>query len=62
MKRKHRTIEPFLTENIQSFSTGKHVEKELKKQFVILENEALLKSELKKFWTEYFDGKKSWER
>jgi len=41
---------------------GKNIEKIIKEEYEILEDEELLLGELKIFWTEYFEQKYPWER
>lgn len=62
VKRKHRDLPSFLLDNISKFRKGKHVEKQFTQYFNIIDQKALLKEELRIFWTTYLDNKKPWER
>ena len=41
---------------------GKHLDKIVNKKYTVLVKEDLLKENISEFWTEYLDGKMSWER
>lgn len=62
VKRKHRMLISFLADNLQSYPLSRHIEKEIKHQYLIEKDEELVKKELQIFWTMYFDGKNPWER
>jgi len=62
IKREYRRIIPCLKGQIKCLSTGKHLDKIIKRQNEILELDDLLKENLRKFWTQYLDGEKTWER
>jgi tRNA nucleotidyltransferase (CCA-adding enzyme) len=62
IKREHTDIKDFLAVQIKNLSMGKHIDKKVKKKYQIVEGEDLVKENLRIFWTEYLDGKMSWER
>jgi len=62
VKRTNRNFVPFLLENLPNYPFGRHIKKEIKKQFLILKETELAIKELQEFWTTYFDGKEPWER
>lgn len=62
IKRDYTEIKSFLQNQIKNLSMGKHLDKIVKDKFTILETEDLIKEDLREFWTEYLDGKMSWER
>jgi len=62
IKREYLDINHFLRDKIKNLSTGKHIDKIVKKRYSILEMKELFKDNLREFWTEYLDGKMSWER
>ncbi|HEC89653.1 MAG TPA: CCA tRNA nucleotidyltransferase, partial [Thermoplasmatales archaeon] len=62
IKRRYRELKSFLTENLSKMPLGKNIEKEIKEEYEILEDEELLLEELRIFWTQYFDQKYPWER
>ena len=62
VKRKYRELTFFLRENLLKMPLGKNIEKIIKEEYEILEDEELLLEELKIFWTEYFEQKYPWER
>ena len=62
IKREYRRIIPCLKGQIKCLSTGKHLDKIIKRQNEILELDDLLKENLRLFWTRYLDEKKTWER
>ena len=41
---------------------GKSIDQIIHKKYEILETKELLKNNLVDFWTEYLDGKMTWER
>ena len=62
IKRKYTNIQDFLDKEFKNLSLGKHLDKIRINQYKILEQKDLLNKDLKVFWTEYLDGKMSWER
>ncbi len=62
IKRDFIEIKHFLKENIRNLSMGKHLDKIVNEKFLILDTEDLQKENLRDFWTEYLDGKMTWER
>jgi tRNA nucleotidyltransferase (CCA-adding enzyme) len=62
LKREYLEIKDFLEDNLKEFSMGRHIDKNVKKEFSILEVDDLIIESLSKFWTEYLDGKMPWER
>jgi tRNA nucleotidyltransferase (CCA-adding enzyme) len=62
IKRQYTNIEKFLKNNLKTLSLGKHLDKIFMKKVEIQKNNELLTENLRVFWTQYFDGKKSWER
>ena len=62
LKRDYLDIKQFLRDHIKNLSMGRHIDKIVKKKYTILEIEDLLKENLRSYWTEYLDGKMSWER
>lgn len=62
VKRRYRELTFFLRENLIKVPLGKNIEKIIKEEYEILEDEELLLEELRIFWTEYFEQKYPWER
>jgi len=62
IKREYIDIKDFLSNEFKSLSLGKHLDKIAKKKYEILKTDDLIKEKLRVYWTEYFDGKMSWER
>ena len=62
LKREYIEIKDFLKDEVKELSMGKHLDKIVNKKYRIIELEDMLKENLKTFWTEYLDGKMSWER
>ena len=62
LQREYTRIIPFLTNILPTLSLGKHLESIMKQQSHIIDSMELFKEELSAFWTEYLDGKESWER
>jgi tRNA nucleotidyltransferase (CCA-adding enzyme) len=62
LRRDYTDIKDFLRINTKKLSLGKHIDKIVKKKYELLNFEDLLTNNLKEFWTEYLDGKMSWER
>ena len=62
IKREYRDIKDFLFKEFKNLSLGKHLDKVAKKKYKILNTNDLIKENLKIYWTEYLDGKMSWER
>ena len=62
IKRDFIELKEFLEYEIKNLSMGKHLDRIVKKKFTMLELDELLKENLREFWTEYLDGKMSWER
>ena len=55
-------LNKYLKEQVKNLSLGKHLEKSKQKGYKIIEQNKLLKNDLRIFWTEYLDEKKPWER
>jgi tRNA nucleotidyltransferase (CCA-adding enzyme) len=62
IKRDYTDIKQFLKDQIKNMSMGKHLDKIVNKKYSVLVKEDLLKDDIPEFWTEYLDGKMSWER
>lgn len=62
LKREYTNIKEFLKDNIQDISMGKHLDKSRDKKYEFVELDELLTDKLRVFWTNYLDGKMSWER
>ena len=62
LKREYKDIKDFLRDNTKKFSLGKHIDKIVKEKYELLNLEGLLTYDFKEFWTEYLDGKMTWER
>ncbi|MCK4364922.1 MAG: CCA tRNA nucleotidyltransferase [Thermoplasmatales archaeon] len=62
IKRDYTDIKQFLKDQIKNMSMGKHLDKIVNKKYSVLVKEDLLKENISVFWTEYLDGKMSWER
>jgi tRNA nucleotidyltransferase (CCA-adding enzyme) len=62
LKRDFVNIEDFLRYNILNLSLGKHLDKIDIKKINIVNIDKLIVRNLSCFWTEYLDGKMSWER
>lgn len=62
IEREYTDIKDYLSSEFENLSMGKHIEKEVKKNYEILGLEDLLINDLRVFWTSYLDGKTSWER
>lgn len=62
IRREYMDIKDFLKDHTKNLSLGKHIEKIVKKKYVILKIEELLTNNLREFWTGYLDGKMTWER
>ncbi|MCK4995729.1 MAG: CCA tRNA nucleotidyltransferase [Thermoplasmatales archaeon] len=62
IKRDYTDIKQFLKDQIKNMSMGKHLDKIVNKKYSVLVKEDLLKDDISEFWTEYLDGKMSWER
>lgn len=62
IKRDYEDIKNFLKDQIKNMSMGKHLDKIVRKNYSVLEKGDLLNKTLSGFWTEYLDGKMSWER
>ena len=62
VEREFTNIKDLLRDNIKTLSLGKHIDVIVQKEFSILKLEELLTENLRIFWTEYLDGKMSWER
>ena len=62
IKREYTEIKHFLKDQVTDFSMGKHIDQIVKKKYSILKKDDLIKINLAEFWTEYLDGKMTWER
>lgn len=62
IEREYIEISDFLNSQIKKLSLGRHLDKIVCRKFKILNLEGLLIKSLRCFWTEYLDGKTSWER
>jgi len=62
IKRDYIEMKDFLIDQVKSLSMGKHLGQIVRKKYIILEQDDLLKDNLRAFWTEYLDKKMSWER
>jgi len=62
IKRDYIEIKDFLVNQVRHLSMGKHLDQIARKKYFILEQDNLLKDNLRVFWTEYLDKKMSWER
>jgi tRNA nucleotidyltransferase (CCA-adding enzyme) len=62
VEREFTNIKDLLTDRIKTLSLGKNIDVIIQKEFSILKLEELLIENLCIFWTEYLDGKMSWER
>lgn len=62
IKREYTEIGSLLRDQVKNLSLGKHIDKIVKKNYVILNKDDLLIEKLRVFWTEYLDKKTSWER
>lgn len=62
VKRNYRYLKNYLEENLTNFSLGKHLDVIISNDYNILTQNELIKPELQKFWTEYLEDKKPWER
>lgn len=62
VKRKHRTLLSFLTDTLLTYPLSKHIQQELHHYYFIAKDEELMTTDLRIFWTQYFDGKYPWER
>jgi tRNA nucleotidyltransferase (CCA-adding enzyme) len=62
IKRQYTEVIPFLKEQIKCLSMGKHLDQIIRKKYEIIELDMLLNEKFSLFWTEYLDGKESWER
>ena len=62
IKRDYTDIKQFLKDQIKNMSMGKYLDKIVNKKYMVLVKEDLLKEDISEFWTEYLDGKMSWER
>jgi len=62
IKRKYRELRSLLESEIKNISLGKHLENEFIKSYKVIENNDLLISNLRIFWTEYFEDKHPWDR
>lgn len=62
IKRDYIEIKDFLAGQVKNLGMGKHLDRIVRKKYVILEQDDLLKDNLRVFWTEYLDKKMSWER
>ena len=62
IKRQYIDIKKFLEKEFEKLSLGKHIDKVVNKKYTVLEIDSLLCDNLKFFWTNYLDAKKSWER
>jgi tRNA nucleotidyltransferase (CCA-adding enzyme) len=60
--RKYTEINDFLKDNVKNLSMGKHFDRIVKKKYLIVELEDLLKENFRLFWTNYLDKKMPWER
>ena len=62
LRREHTDIKDFLKAHTKKLSLGKHIDRIVKKKYELLNLEDLLCDDLKEFWTQYLDGKMTWER
>ena len=62
IKREYKEASIFLKKEFKKLSLGKHIDRSVKEKYNILNQEDLIKEELKTFWTSYLDGKMPWER
>lgn len=62
LKRKYRSLQPYLEEYLTDLSLGKHIDHIISKDYEILSTQKLIIDELQHFWTEYLEDKKPWER
>ncbi len=62
IKRDYINIKDFLMNNIDDIGLGKHLDKINKKNISIIDYEKIITENLRIFWTDYLDGKMSWER
>ena len=62
IKREYTKIRHLLMDQINNLSLGKHIDQIVREKCTFLEFEDLLNENLADFWTEYLNGKMSWER
>ncbi len=62
LKRDYIEIKRFLSEELKNLSMGKSLDPIIKKGYDILSDDHLFIDRLKIFWTQYLDGKETWER
>jgi tRNA nucleotidyltransferase (CCA-adding enzyme) len=62
IKRDYIEFIEFIKNRINGLSMGKQINVIIKKKHNILESNELIIDNLREFWTEYLDGKMSWER
>ena len=62
LRREYIDIKDFLKVQTKKLSLGKHIDKIVKKKYDLLNLDDLLSNNLKEYWTEYLDGKMTWER
>ena len=62
IERKYTDIKKLLTDQTSDLSLGKHMNEKVKKGYGILGIKDLIIDDLKLFWTEYLDNKKTWDR
>lgn len=62
IKRDYIEIKDFLVDQVKNLSMGKHLDQIVRKKYIVLEQDDLLKDNLRVFWTEYLDKKMSWAR
>jgi len=60
--REYPDLRTLLKERLTLMSLGKHLDQAARKEFSLLEHDALLTNELRLFWTVWFDTRMSWER
>ena len=62
IKREHQDIKDFLNSEIKNLSMGKHLGDIVNKKYEVVKLDKLIDENSQVFWTEYLDGKNSWER
>jgi tRNA nucleotidyltransferase (CCA-adding enzyme) len=60
--REYTNIHKFLNDKIPTLSLGKHIDKVVQEEFIILKKKDLLIDSLREYWTKLLDEKMSWER
>lgn len=62
IKRECQDIKDFLKSEIKNLSMGKHLDDIVNKKYEVVEVDKLIDKNSQVFWTDYLEGKNSWER